>query len=206
VLNIAKHAALAAAAAGIGLATMTDTPRAAACFVPVYSCAGAAFGVYRRVIHQPVYGYRPTHGYAYVVPRYRVYHPAAFRIAYLVPRYRIYRPVAFRVARTVVPVYGCSGSAFGMYRAVIHRIQRPVYGCAYRPTYGYAYAVPRYRIYRPVAFRIVRPVVFCAIPHHWYRSQAAHGTYRRGAVASAGIGKSNANAFAPPYRSVFAYK
>jgi hypothetical protein len=149
VLNIAKHAALAAAAAGIGLATMTDTPRAAACFVPVYSCAGAAFGVYRRVIHQPVYGYRPTHGYAYVVRRYRVYRPAAFRIAYL---------------------------------------------------------VPRYRIYRPVAFRIVRPVVFCAIPHHWYRSQAAHGTYRRGAVASAGIGKSNANAFAPPYRSVFAYK
>jgi hypothetical protein len=84
-LNIADHAALAAA--GIGLAVMT-VPPAAACFIPVYACAGSVLVTYRPVIRRAVCGYVhwPIYRYTYAVPRYRVYQLMAFRIA---------RPAAF---------------------------------------------------------------------------------------------------------------
>jgi hypothetical protein len=200
-LNIARHAAIAAA--GIGFAAMAAPPAADACFVPAaYGCGGAVFGMYRPVIHRSVYGYayRPAYGYAYAAPRIRVYRPVALRV---------FRPVALRVFRPVTygwaaPHYSTYGYAYAAphyraYRPVALRAVRPVtYGWA-APRYStYGYAAPRHRIYRAVAFHIVRPVRFAwAVPHYRYRSYgAAYGAY---------MPVRRAYAFVPRYRPVFAF-
>ena len=151
-LNIAKHAAMAAA--GIGLAAMAAPQEATACYVPVaYGCGGAAFGMYRPVIHRV---YRP-------VAAFGMYRPVIHRVYRPVMAFGMYRPVIHRV-----------------HRPIIHRA---VYGYAYRPThraaYGYAYAVPHHRVYRQVAFRTFRPVTYAwAAPRYRYRSYgAAYGAY-----------------------------
>jgi hypothetical protein len=147
-LNIAKHAAVAAA--GIGLAAMAAPPQAAACFVPAaYGCAGAAFGMYRPVIHRV---YRPVAAFGMYRPvihrsvyRYahRPAHRAAYGYAYAVPHYRVYRPVAFRIFRPVTYAWAAPRHRYRSYGAA-YGASMPAYG-AYKPVRRVYAFVPRYR-------------------------------------------------------------
>jgi hypothetical protein len=200
-LNIAKHAAMAAA--GIGLAAMAAPPAADACFVPAaYGCAGAAFGMYRPVIHR-FYGYAYHPAFGYAVPHYRVYHPIAFRI---------FRPVTYAWATPHYSAYGYAQAVprHRVYHRVAFRIFRPATYAMAAPhysAYGYAQAVPRYRVYHRVAFRVFRPVTYAwAVPHYRYRSYgAAYGAYGAGAAYGAYRPVRRVYAFVPRYRPVFAF-